>query len=96
MLELSIPVVSTCPLPPVIYVNFVPLPPAPGVWLMYAQFAVQKMDKFEEGIAFPRNVFERAITASGLHASKVTGNWELTREYSLTAFNCSVYSSSFT
>ena len=38
---------------------------------MYAQFAVEKMDKFEEGITLPRAVFERAITACGLHASKV-------------------------
>ena len=50
---------------------FVPPAPAPGVWLMYAQFAVEKMDKFEEGIVFPRDVFERSITASGLHTSKV-------------------------
>ena len=61
-----------------------PLSPAPGVWLMYAQFAVQEMDKFEEGVAFPREVFERAITASGLHASKVRGSHTMTPDFTTT------------
>lgn len=63
---------------------FVSPAPAPGVWLMYAQFAVQKMDKFEEGVAFPREVFERAITASGLHVSKVRGSPTMTWDFSAT------------
>ena len=44
---------------------------APGVWVLYCQFAVDKMDKFEEGIEFPREVFERAIKSCGLHVTKV-------------------------
>ena len=38
----------------------------------YCQFAVDKMSEFTEGIEFPRQIYERAITAVGLHTSKVS------------------------
>ncbi len=41
------------------------------VWLEYAKFAVDKMSLMPEGMEFPRDVFERAIVACGLHVSQV-------------------------
>ena len=42
------------------------------VWLQYAQFAMDQMSAMSEGVAFPRDVCERAIVRCGLHVSKVT------------------------
>jgi len=42
------------------------------VWVLYCQFAVDKMEVFEEGVEFVRGVFERAVTACGQHVTKVT------------------------
>ena len=47
------------------------LPAAPGVWVLFGQFAVDKMYEFEEGTEFPRKVFERAILSCGHHVTKV-------------------------
>ena len=33
------------------------------VWVLSCQFAVDKMEVFEEGVDFVRDVFERAVTA---------------------------------
>ena len=44
------------------------------VWVLYCQFAVDKMEVFEEGVEFVRGVFERAVTACGQHVTKVI-NW---------------------
>lgn len=41
------------------------------VWVLYCQFAVDKMEMFEEGVEFVRDVFERAVTACGQHVTKV-------------------------
>ena len=41
------------------------------VWVLYCQFAVDKMEQFEEGVEFVRDVFERAVTACGQHVTKV-------------------------
>ena len=46
-------------------------PPAVPVWLEYAKFAVDKMSVMPEGMEFPRDVFERAIIACGLHVNQV-------------------------
>ena len=39
--------------------------------MLYCQFAVDKMEVFEEGVEFVRDVFERAVTACGQHVTKV-------------------------
>lgn len=39
--------------------------------MLYCQFAVDKMETFEEGVEFVRDVFERAVTACGQHVTKV-------------------------
>ena len=39
--------------------------------MLYCQFAVDKMEMFEEGVEFVRDVFERAVTACGQHVTKV-------------------------
>lgn len=44
------------------------------VWVLYCQFAVDKMEVFEDGIEFVRNVFECAVTACGQHVTKVMKN----------------------
>jgi len=41
------------------------------VWVLYCQFAVDKMEMFEDGIEFVRDVFEHAVTACGQHVTKV-------------------------
>ena len=41
------------------------------VWVLYCQFAVDKMEMFEEGVEVVRDVFERAVTACGQHVTKV-------------------------
>jgi len=41
------------------------------VWVLYCQFAVDKMEVFEEGVEFVRGVFERAVIACGQHVTKV-------------------------
>lgn len=41
------------------------------VWVLYCQFAVDKMEVFEDGIELVRSVFERAVTSCGQHVTKV-------------------------
>ena len=41
------------------------------VWVLYCQFAVDKMEMFEEGVEFVKDVFECAVTACGQHVTKV-------------------------
>ena len=47
------------------------------VWVLYCQFAVDKMEMFEEGVEFVRDVFERAVMACGQHVTKVMRVWRL-------------------
>ena len=42
------------------------------VWVLYCQFAVDKMEVFEVGVEFVRGVFERVVTACGQHVATVT------------------------
>ena len=51
-----------------------------GVWLEYVQFAVGGMGE-ENGIQKVRSVFERAITAVGLHVTKGAMIWDAYREF---------------
>ena len=39
--------------------------------MLYCQFAVDKMEMFDEGIEFVKDVFERAVAACGQHVTKV-------------------------
>ena len=41
------------------------------VWVLYCQFAVDKMEMFEEGVEFVREVFKRAVMTCGQHVTKV-------------------------
>ena len=41
------------------------------VWMQYVQFAIDQMSVVPEGVAFPRDVCERAIISCGLHVAKV-------------------------
>ena len=50
---------------------FVCLFTAVEVWLQYVQFTMDQMSVVSEGVAFPRDVCERAIVRCGLHVSKV-------------------------
>ncbi|XP_065900977.1 squamous cell carcinoma antigen recognized by T-cells 3-like [Dysidea avara] len=51
------------------------------VWVLYCQFAVDKMEVFEEGVEFVRGVFERAVTACGQHVTKGSVIWDAYREF---------------
>lgn len=53
---------------------------AVSVWLEYVQFAIGGMAE-EDGIQKTRDVFERAVTAAGLHVTKGTMLWEAYREF---------------
>ena len=52
----------------------------PDVWFEYVQFAIGGMGE-KDGIEKVRNVFERAITACGLHVTKGATIWESYREF---------------
>ena len=41
------------------------------MWVLYCQFAVDKMEMFDEGVEFVRDIFERAVLACGQHVTKV-------------------------
>ncbi|XP_065902651.1 squamous cell carcinoma antigen recognized by T-cells 3-like [Dysidea avara] len=49
------------------------------VWVLYCQFAVDKMEVFEVGVEFVRGVFERVVTACGQHVA--THYWDAYREF---------------
>ena len=44
---------------------------AVDIWLLYAQFAMERFSAMPDGMEFPRKVFEKAIVACGIHCSKV-------------------------
>ncbi|XP_072043836.1 LOW QUALITY PROTEIN: squamous cell carcinoma antigen recognized by T-cells 3-like [Amphiura filiformis] len=52
----------------------------PDVWLEYAQFCIGGIGT-PDGIAQARSIFERAITAVGLHVAKGSAVWEVYREF---------------
>lgn len=53
---------------------------AVSVWLEYVQFAIGGMAG-EGGVQHVRDVFERAVTAVGLHVSQGANVWEAYREF---------------
>uniref|UniRef100_A0A8C5LQW6 Spliceosome associated factor 3, U4/U6 recycling protein n=1 Tax=Leptobrachium leishanense TaxID=445787 RepID=A0A8C5LQW6_9ANUR len=52
----------------------------PEIWLEYAQYSIGGMGE-EGGIARVRSVFERALTAVGLHMTKGSTVWDAYREF---------------
>ena len=50
------------------------------LWLEYCQFSIGGIGT-EEGISLARNVFERAVTAVGIHVSRGSLIWEAYREF---------------
>ncbi|KAM4808535.1 squamous cell carcinoma antigen recognized by T-cells 3 isoform 1-T1 [Rhinophrynus dorsalis] len=52
----------------------------PEIWLEYAQYSIGGMGE-EGGIAKVRSVFERALTAVGLHMTKGSTVWDAYREF---------------
>ena len=51
------------------------------VWLQFARFSIERMSMFPDGMAFPRDVFERGIVACGLHTSQAAQLWNAYREF---------------
>ena len=58
------------------------LPSAVAVWLEYVQFSIGGMGE-KDGIQQVRDVFEKALSAVGLHVSKGANIWEAYREFEL-------------
>ncbi|XP_068095731.1 squamous cell carcinoma antigen recognized by T-cells 3 isoform X2 [Hyperolius riggenbachi] len=52
----------------------------PEIWLEYAQYSIGGMGE-EGGIAKVRSIFERALTAVGLHMTKGSAIWDAYREF---------------
>ncbi|XP_040272553.1 squamous cell carcinoma antigen recognized by T-cells 3 [Bufo bufo] len=52
----------------------------PEIWLEYAQYSIGGMGA-EGGIAKVRGIFERALTAVGLHMTKGSSIWDAYREF---------------
>ncbi|OCU01659.1 squamous cell carcinoma antigen recognized by T-cells 3 [Xenopus laevis] len=52
----------------------------PEIWLEYAQYSIGGMGE-EGGIAKVRSIFERALTAVGLHMTKGSTLWDAYREF---------------
>ncbi|MEE6509576.1 hypothetical protein FKM82_026923 [Ascaphus truei] len=52
----------------------------PEIWLEYAQYSMGGMGE-EGGIAKVRSIFERALTAVGLHMTKGSTVWDAYREF---------------
>ncbi|KAM4708717.1 squamous cell carcinoma antigen recognized by T-cells 3 isoform 2-T2 [Discoglossus pictus] len=52
----------------------------PEIWLEYAQYSIGGMGE-EDGIAKVRSIFERALTAVGLHMIKGSAIWDAYREF---------------
>uniref|UniRef100_A0A8C3VAM4 Spliceosome associated factor 3, U4/U6 recycling protein n=1 Tax=Catharus ustulatus TaxID=91951 RepID=A0A8C3VAM4_CATUS len=57
-----------------------PLTEGPEIWLEYAQYSIGGIGQ-EGGIEKVRSIFERALTAVGLHVTKGTALWEAYREF---------------
>ena len=53
------------------------------LWLQYAQFSVEHMSLMPGGVAFPREVFEKAIVSCGLHVAKAGLLWTTYLEFEL-------------
>ncbi|CAI8052397.1 RIB43A-like with coiled-coils protein 2, partial [Geodia barretti] len=53
------------------------------VWLQYVQFTMDQMSVVSEGVAFPRDVCERAIVRCGLHVSKAGELWDMYRGFEI-------------
>ena len=51
------------------------------LWMLFAKFALEKFSAFPEGMEFPRDIFEKAIIACGLHVSSGGLLWNAYREY---------------
>lgn len=56
------------------------LPTAVPIWLEYVQFAIGGMGS-DDGRQRVTDVFERAVTAAGLHVTQGANIWEAYREY---------------
>lgn len=54
----------------------------PEIWLEYVQYSIGGMGA-EGGIERVRSVFERALTAVGLHVTKGASIWEAYREFEI-------------
>lgn len=52
----------------------------PEIWLEYAQYSIGGIGQ-EGGIEKVRSIFERALTAVGLHVTKGAAIWEAFREF---------------
>lgn len=64
----------------IIIINCVSLYPGPDIWLEYAQYSIGGMGS-PGGIDKVRSIFERAVTAVGLHMTKGQMMWEAYREF---------------
>lgn len=60
--------------------NCASLYPGPDIWLEYAQYSIGGMGS-PGGIDKVRAIFERAMTAVGLHMTKGHTVWEAFREF---------------
>ncbi len=60
--------------------NCVCLCAGPDIWLEYAQYSIGGMGS-PGGIEKVRSIFERAVTAVGLHMTKGQMLWEAYREF---------------
>ncbi len=54
----------------------------PEIWLEYVQYSIGGMGA-QGGIERVRSIFERALTAVGLHMTKGTSIWEAYREFEI-------------
>lgn len=59
---------------------------AVSVWLEYVQYSIGRMAE-EGGIEAIREVFEKSITACGLHVTKGSNLWEAYREFENAIFS---------
>uniref|UniRef100_A0A8B9HE25 Spliceosome associated factor 3, U4/U6 recycling protein n=1 Tax=Astyanax mexicanus TaxID=7994 RepID=A0A8B9HE25_ASTMX len=59
-----------------------PLTEGPDIWLEFAQYSIGGMGA-EGGISRVRSIFERALTAVGLHMTKGAALWEAYREFEI-------------
>lgn len=57
-------------------------PTGPDIWLEYAQYSIGGMGA-AGGINRVRTIFERALTAVGLHMTKGAALWEAFREFEM-------------
>lgn len=55
-------------------------PSGPEIWLEYAQYSIGGMG-LPGGMEKVRSIFERALTAVGLHMTKGATVWEAYREF---------------